>query len=1122
MFVVRFRGGARAARALRRGRGVGAVAGEVSRSTMAVRGALPAECMDQTVIRTDSAPLAAFVHELRRHERFQAFVGTLPTRARVSEPVLPLLLATLHEELGHALLVLLPDDADARDAAEGASWFTSATGVAYMPSRGVALDSGLTPPPHLVGERYRALDVLEAGGLVCASVAALAEGLPPPAARPAPIELRVGDEPGVDGLAEALALAGYERVDRVDERGQFAVRGGIVDVFPSTGREPLRVELFGDEIEQVRAFSPFTQRALHAADQTVVYPAAERRADAVEPHLGADEDDPGADVAAPDDLVPSVEHAADLVWQPDEVRQVAQEQGVALPGLETATELDPFPRSQPHAFEAQRPAVAARGLAEAENELAGFVRGGNRVVVSFAHRGEAERQAALLRKVDAPLLHPGERLPSEDALRFAVAPARRGFVWRELGLVLLPDTQVFRKRPPRADGRLGRALQSFADLRVGDYVVHEDHGIGKLLGFETKEVADVTRDYLYLAFRGEDRLYVPHDQLGRLSKYIGADATAPALSKLGGKAWHNLKARARNAVRELAGELLQLYAQRQRAEGVANDLSSDWIERLEASFPYRETDDQQRAIEAVREDLEAPRPMDRLVCGDVGFGKTEVAVRAAFAVAVNGRQVLLLCPTTILAEQHWNTFRDRYRDFPVRVEMVSRFRKPAEVKAILKEFAEGRVDVLVGTHRILSRDVIPKQLGLVIVDEEQRFGVQQKELLRALRLEVDVLALSATPIPRTLHMSLSGLRDISIIETPPEGRRPIRTTVGEYDEELVRVALEREHARDGQSFYLHNRVETIDEAAEKLRQLCPRLRFLVAHGQMTERELEQRMHAFLAGDADVLVSTTIIESGIDIPQANTLVVERSDTLGLAQLYQIRGRVGRSDVTAHAYLFYPDTGDLTPEARARLSTLADHTELGAGFQIAMRDLEIRGAGDLLGDEQSGHVAALGFELYVEMLNEAVAELTGQARVAVRPVRVDARVDAFVPATYIDAEALKIDLHRRIALAEHEDELRELRAATEDRYGPLPEPVENLFRIQQAKLALALAGADYLVFRGGRATVGPVGLAASELRALRGIADTAVYTSARQEVAIRAEGLDGALALADAIVAARRAA
>jgi transcription-repair coupling factor (superfamily II helicase) len=1076
--------------------------------------------MDPTALssETTSTPLAAFVDELRRHERFQGFSQALPTRARVSEPVLPLLLAALHEELGRALLVLLPEDADARDAADGASWFLGPSRVALLPGRGVSLDSGLAPPPHLVGERYRALDVLAGGGLVCASAAALAEGLPPLEARPASVELRVGEEPGVDGLAEAFALAGYERVERVEERGQFAVRGGIVDVFPSTGREPLRVELFGDEIEQVRAFSPFTQRALHAADNALVYAAAERRTDLLESTLP----DEGAEPVLPEDLVAPVDRAPDLIWQPADVRRVWDEEGLEPVGLDGVTELDPFPQSQPHAFEAQRPAIAARGLAEAENELGAFVRAGNRVVVAFAHRGEAERQAALLRKVEAPLLAPGEALPTERALRFAVAPARRGFVWRELGLVLLPDTQVFRKRPPRADRRLGRALASFADLRVGDYVVHEDHGIGKLLGFDTKEVASVTRDYLHLAFRGEDRLFVPHDQLGKLSKYIGADATAPTLSKLGGKAWQNLKARARNAVRELAGDLLQLYAQRQRAEGVANDLSSDWIERLEASFPYRETDDQQRAIEAVKEDLESPRPMDRLVCGDVGFGKTEVAVRAAFAVAVNGRQALVLCPTTILAEQHWNTFHERYRDFPVRVEMVSRFRRPAEVKAVLREFAEGKVEVLVGTHRILSRDVIPKRLGLVIVDEEQRFGVQQKELLRALRLEVDVLSLSATPIPRTLHMSLSGLRDISIIETPPEGRRPIRTTVGEYDEDLVRLALEREHAREGQSFYLHNRVETIDEAAEKLRQLCPQLRFLVAHGQMSERELEEHMHAFLAGDADVLVSTTIIESGIDIPQANTLVVERSDALGLAQLYQIRGRVGRSDVTAHAYLFYPDASELTPEARARLATLADHTELGAGFQIAMRDLEIRGAGDLLGAEQSGHVAALGFELYVEMLNEAVAELSGQARVAVRPVRVDARVDAYVPAAYIESEALKIDLHRRIALSEHDDELRELHAATEDRYGPLPEPVENLFRIQEAKLALALVGADYLVFRGGRATVGPVGLASSELRALRAIADTAVYTSARQEVAMRTEGLDGALGLAAAIVAARRAA
>jgi transcription-repair coupling factor (superfamily II helicase) len=1068
----------------------------------------------------DQTPLTAFVDELAGHERFLAFVDGLPARARVSEPVLPLLLAALHRGLGRPLLVLLAEDADARDAAEAVSWFLSAGAVALLPGRGVAHGSGLEPPPHLVGERFRALEVLAHGGVVCASARALADLLPPPDERPQPIRLAVGDEPGSDGLAALLALAGYARVERAEERGQFAVRGGIVDVFPSTGHEPLRVELFGDEIEQVRAFSPFTQRALHPVELAVVYPAAERRADLIEPQLA---DDGDALVAqshkAVEGLVPPLERPPDVVWSPDDVRRVWEEEDLTPLDLTGTSELDPFPRGQPFAFEAQRPAIAARGLAEAETELQGFGRAGQRTVVAFPHRGEALRQKALLRKVEPELLEAGQSLPSEPSLFFAVSPARRGFVWRELGLVLLPDGQVFRKRPPRADARLGRALASFADLRTGDFVVHEDHGVGKLLGFETKEVAGVTRDYLLVAFRGDDRLYLPHEQLGKLSKYIGADASAPQLSKLGGKAWANLKARARASVRELAGELIALYAQRQRAPGVAFELTNEWLERLETSFPYRETEDQARAIEAVKEDLESPHPMDRLVCGDVGFGKTEVALRAAFAVAVNGKQTLVLCPTTILAEQHWNTLRDRYRDFPVRVEMVSRFRTAADTRKVLADFAAGKVEVLVGTHRILSRDVIPKDLGLVVLDEEQRFGVAQKELLRALRLEVDVLTLSATPIPRTLHMSLSGLRDISIIETPPEGRRPIRTTVGEYDEEIVTQALLREHERGGQSFYLHNRVETIDEAAAKLQQLCPDLRLLVAHGQMGERELEDRMHAFLRGDADVLVSTTIIESGIDIPQANTLVVERADLLGLSQLYQIRGRVGRSDVTAHAYLLYPDAHELTAEARARLATLADHTELGAGFQIAMRDLEIRGAGDLLGAEQSGHVAALGFELYVEMLNEAVAELSGQARLVTRPVRVDARVDAFIPATYIASEAMKIDLHRRLALVESDDELRELRLGTEDKFGPLPEPVENLFAIQEAKLAIARIGADYLVYRGGRASVGPLALGSGEVRALRAVADTAVYSSAKREVTLRAGSLDQALGLAAAIVQAR---
>ena len=486
----------------------------------------------------------------------------------------------------------------------------------------------------------------------------------------------------------------------------------------------------------------------------------------------------------PDDLVPAFDRAPDIVWSPDEVQAAWEEQG--LDPVATRRRDDADAAAAGPAVQLRRAAAGARGARP--------LRGGERARTacfgrsstsssSFPHRGEALRQQALLRRVSAELLEAGE---APDGLAFAVSPARRGFVWRELGFALLPDTQVFRKRPPRATAAPGRALQSFSDLRTGDYVVHEDHGLAQLLGFETKEVAGVTRDYLLLAYRGDDRVYVPHEQIGKVSRYIGADSREPTLSKLGGKAWDNLKTRAREHIRELAGELLQLYAQRQTQPGVAFDVEHEWVERLEAEFPYRETDDQRTAIEAVMEGLESPHPMDRLVCGDVGFGKTEVALRAAFAVAVNGKQVLMLVPTTVLAQQHWNTFRARYRDFPVRVEMVSRFRtREGHEAGACRLSREGKVEVLIGTHRILSRDVIPKELGLVIVDEEQRFGVAQKELLRQLRLEVDVLALSATPIPRTLHMSLSGLRDISVIETPPEGRRPIRTFVGEYDDELV-------------------------------------------------------------------------------------------------------------------------------------------------------------------------------------------------------------------------------------------------------------------------------------------------------------------------------------------------
>jgi transcription-repair coupling factor (superfamily II helicase) len=628
----------------------------------------------------------------------------------------------------------------------------------------------------------------------------------------------------------------------------------------------------------------------------------------------------------------------------------------------------------------------------------------------------------------------------------------------------------------------------------------------------------VTRDYLALAFAGSDRVFVPHDQLEKVTRYVGADGSEPTLSRLGGKAWDKINARARAAVREMAGELIQLYEARQRVEGFAFPENDEWVAELERRFPYRETPDQQRAIDAVYDDMERPRPMDRLICGDVGFGKTEIAMRAAFKAAVAGKQVLVLVPTTILAQQHAATFRERFDDLPVSVDMINRFRSAGETRAILERFRSGTLDVLVGTHRLLSMDVQPKDLGLVIVDEEQRFGVAQKEALRQLRVKVDVLAMSATPIPRTLQISMSGLREISVIETPPPGRRPIATHVGEFREEQVQEALRAEQEREGQSFFLHNRVETIENAAERVRALVPDLTVMVAHGQMPEHQLEDVMMAFIRGDGDVLVATSIIESGLDIPQANTLIVERADQLGLSQLYQIRGRVGRSNVTAHAYLCYPDETALTREAAARLRALADYTELGSGLRIAMRDLEIRGAGNLLGDEQTGHVAAIGFELYVEMLQEAVALGQGTP-IPEREVRIEIPISAYIPADYVPFEAAKIELHRRISLAQDVEALTALADEIVDRFGPAPRGVEALLAVQRLRVRMRELGAAQVAVRGGRIAVGPVSLTSQQLRSLREAHPRAMYESGQGSVSVPAPSAPAErVAVADALLSA----
>jgi transcription-repair coupling factor (superfamily II helicase) len=1069
-------------------------------------------------------------------------------QAFVSQSLRPYLLAALLDrEPEQPAIVVAGDDRAARDLAAGLKTWLEPRTVRYYPSRGVTYESHLAPPPHLVGLRIAALDALlesdpahPRAPVVVVSAVALSEKVPDPTMRPRGFELRVGDLIDLDESALDLVAAGYERVDQVEDRGQFAIRGGLLDLFPATEDRAVRVDLFGDEIESLRWFSTFTQRSLGDAEVVEVAPAAELAAEHRElAEIAALEDASERPdiaellpvenfhsflelaaaaagstlmIAGEEDLAPALaDHWQDVTaaFHDEDAHHLYVAPEEILSGLERRVRirLSSIDQDQQFAFRAQTADIAARGLKEAEPELEKLARSGYRTVLTFARRGEGERLAYNLGRLKVKWLGEGEdSFAGAGAITFVQARLQTGFIAPQFHLAVIPDHRLLhRRRAPDSPGRERRrgVLRSFADLRTGDIVVHEDHGIARFAGFDTKTVAAVTRDYLYLEYAGSDRVFVPVDQLAKISRYVGAGGSHPPLSKLGGSRWETLKTRARRAAQELAGELLNLYAERKRRAGHAFPLDTDWQREFEDAFPFTETPDQRDAIEFVKADMEAPRPMDRLICGDVGYGKTEVALRAAFKSVQDGKQVMMLVPTTILAQQHYGTFSERLKDYPVTIELVSRFRPAAEQKDTVARFAGGQVDILIGTHRLLSRDVRAKDLGLLILDEEQRFGVRQKELLRQLKLKVDVISMSATPIPRTLQMSLAGVRDISVIETPPEGRRPVKTYVGEYDEELVRRALLREKERHGQAFFLHNRVETIDETAVRLRGLCPGMRFEVAHGQLDEGQLERRMLSFLRGDADVLVCTSIIESGIDIPQANTLIVERSDVFGLSQLYQIRGRVGRSPERAFAYLLYPSAAALTPDAAQRLSALSDYTELGAGFKIAMRDLELRGAGNLLGDEQSGHVAALGFELYMQMLDEAVAESEGATSTDEEwePVRLDVNVDAYVPADYIPYEQAKVDVHRRIAAAREVADLALLREELEDRFGELPEPLRNLITLQQARIKLGQAGARAVTFRGDRLAMTPIELDSVRAKKIRAEIPEALYESGKSQLSVR---------------------
>jgi transcription-repair coupling factor (superfamily II helicase) len=1031
-------------------------------------------------------------------------------------------------------------------------------GVALFPAWEVLPGESMSPTLETMGRRIRVLRDLAAGrgaAVVVAPVRAFLQRVAEP-----PLEegedgalmLAPGASVELEDAADRLAAFGYESNYLVERPGEFAVRGGILDVFPPGRHNPVRADFFGDEITSLREFSVSSQRSRQEVAGVEVLPVREltpgaatrARAALLLERLDPEQEDVAGDLErlANGLVFPGMEAYLPMVGGP--LSPLASRLP-AGPGGGAVVVLDPKQvQDRASDFLAQAADWAASSSFPtgpagdgASSLFAGFdeasaaarridlwpygrgEEGINLDVVGWdEHVGRpdrlAEALAALRSAGSAVVVAPGtyaeraRQVLADAGLGLAVqesvpdlgrgnaqpavvvdAPVDAGFLLRlpagtlEAGgdepephpvLALVGAGDLFGKRRPVSSSQReapARAASLLLQLAAGDYVVHELYGVGRYEGMVTREVGGVSRDYLRLSYHGDDRLYVPTEQLEAVTKYTGGEA--PRLNKLGTAEWEKSKSRARRAVRELAGDLVGLYAKRIRSKGHHFGPDTPWQRQLEDAFPHVETPDQTKAIQDVKEDMERPIPMDRLICGDVGFGKTEVAIRAAFKAVQDSKQVAILVPTTILAQQHTQTFRDRFAGFPVEVAQLSRFLTDKEQSEVLERLAAGRVDVVIGTHRLLSSDVKFHDLGLLVVDEEQRFGVRHKEAIKKLKTSVDVLTMSATPIPRTLEMGLTGIRDMSLVDTPPVDRRPVMTYVGPSDDRMVTAAIRRELARDGQVFYVHNRVQTIHAAARRIAGLVPGARIDVAHGQMSEHELERVMLDVWDGKVDVLVTTTIIESGLDIPAMNTLIVERADRLGLAQLYQLRGRVGRARERAYAYCFYRDEAALSVEAHERLKTLSEYTELGSGFKIALRDLEIRGAGNLLGAEQSGHIAAVGFDLYLKMMSEAVHEVAGTAVEDKQlDIKLELPVDAFVPPTYIARESLRMEAYRQIERVRTPEDAASLREELEDRYGPLPEPVANLLVVAELRAFLALHGITEATVRQGVLKIRPL--------------------------------------------------
>jgi transcription-repair coupling factor (superfamily II helicase) len=1007
-------------------------------------------------------------------------------------------LAGLATALDTAVLALAPGPHEADALVADVSSFLPGSAV-LLPAWEALPYELISPTPEVAARRAAAVRRMRevAGPLVVvAPVLAALQTLAPTIGVTAPIELAVGATIAPDALGEKLLDLGYERVDVVEHRGEFAARGGVLDVFPADERRPVRLEFWGDDIDQIRRFVPSTQLSRETLDRVAVDPARElvlddatrARARDVAAEVGDERvadllgriaeglTPEGAESAAgfvfdrmptPAELLPeggwvvltearrTLSRASQAVADADALATAlswpgppaVRELDAALGGR-TQVHLTPFTEGLDLQLSSWGSSAGSPdAIARQVRDLEGL---SYRVAVAGHGHGSLERAREVLGDVGAQTVE---------------APLASGFVFGPGKVAVLTEEDLFgaRRYTREAPRFTQRTSDGVADeLTPGDFAVHRIHGVGRYRGIVHRELGGSERDYLVLEYAKGDKLYVPSDAVGMVARFIGGDV--PRVHRMGGSDWTRATAKVKRAVRDMAGELVRLYTVRMSVPGHAFAPDTPWQHELEDAFPFEETPDQLRVIDDVKRDMEKPLPMDRLLCGDVGFGKTEVAVRAACKAVMGGKQVAVLVPTTLLAEQHFLTFRERFAPFPVSVRMLSRFVDPEHQQQVVADLAAGKVDIVIGTHRLLGGDIRFADLGLLVVDEEQRFGVSHKERLKAMRAHVDVMTMTATPIPRTLEMALAGIRQMSTIDTPPEDRQPVRTFVGSFDRDLAIGAVRRELLREGQVFWVHNRVATIDREVGKLQQQLPDARIVVAHGQMDEGLLERQMVRFWERDADILVCTTIIESGLDVPNANTLVVDRADLLGLAQLYQLRGRVGRSPERAFAYFFFPEHREMTEEAHERLATISTHQALGSGFKIALRDLEIRGAGNLLGAEQSGHIASVGFDAYARILQESVQELQGEPVRQEAELRIDLSVKAFVPPGWLAQESLRLELYRRIGMARDHAALAMIRDETVDRFGTLPDPVEVLFAIASLRLsAMALGVEEITTYR-----------------------------------------------------------